>query len=140
MRPITFLFASVLLAVCCRPASAQCQLEWSSGGPQSQLSGTAKCTTLWDPDGAGPLPQRLVVGGTALLAGDEPTNQRVMTWDGTEWAALGTGPGIGGTVYALTTWNGQLVAAGHLVGSGINNIALWDGSTWQPLGSGFPNV
>ncbi len=142
MPRITPQLVGLVLAIAgfARAAAAQCQLEWSSGGPQPQLSGSARCSTQWDPDGAGPAVQRLVVGGSVLKAGSQPVDQRVMTWDGSQWEALGPGPGtaINDAVNALTVWNGLLVAGGAFPGGGFSNIALWDGAAWQPLGSGFP--
>jgi hypothetical protein len=61
------------------------------------------------------------------------------------WAQVPEGewqPGFGSPYFrvnALTTYQGELVAAGtfSLVdGSPVNYIARWDGSTWRPLGSG----
>lgn len=122
---------------------AQCATTWSTGGPQPELSGLATCTTLWDPDGAGPAVQRLVVGGQNLLGGSnliggQPSHQGVMTWDGTQWESLASGPGVLGSVNALTVWNGLLVAGGSFTGGAANFVALWSGSAWQPLGAGFP--
>jgi len=118
--------------------TAQCALEWS-GSAQPRLSGHGRCSTLWDPDGAGPLPLRLVVGGDTLLAGGSfagltlPNQQRVMTWDGSTWQPLGELPGpAGSTVLSLTTWNGELVAAGSFTSP--SNVVRWDGVAWQPIG------
>src|SRR5262245_50901997 len=115
MRRLASSFALALLAIAClrHAATAQCPLVWSSGGPQRELTGDGQCSTIWDPDGAGPLPSRFVVGGAALVAGDEPLDQRVMTWDGTRWEALGPGPGTSGAVRAMIVWNGALIAAGE---------------------------
>jgi hypothetical protein len=120
------------------PVAAQCTTIWSSGAPKPELSGTASCSTLWDPDGAGPAPQRLVVGGWSLIGGAEAASHRIMTWDGSQWQSLGSGPGTSGLVSKLTTWNGRLVAAGDFTGDGLDRIAMWDGVTWQPLGPGLP--
>jgi hypothetical protein len=128
----------LVLASIAPSLAAQCPTVWTSAGPQSVLSGAGHCSTLWDPDGAGPLPQRLVIGGDRLLGGSHPVHQRVMTWDGAQWQHLGTGPGTAGTVRALTTWNGLLVAGGTFTGAGTDRIAQWDGSSWQPIGTGFP--
>jgi hypothetical protein len=140
MLPAKSLVTTSLLVVLClgSGADAQCPLTWTSGGPQPELSGDARCSTLWDPDGAGPAPQRLVVGGSGLKGGTQPPNQRVMTWDGSVWQPLANGPGTAGAVAALTTWNGQLVAGGTFGGGGISRIAQWNGSSWQQLGGGFP--
>src|SRR5262245_35600357 len=109
MTTLRLVAVSVLLASA-PPLAAQCLPQWASGGPQPQLSGEGACSVLWDPDGAGPLPQRLVVGGGLLKGGAEAPDQRVMTWDGAQWQSLGNGPGTAGAVSLLTTWNGALVA------------------------------
>jgi hypothetical protein len=118
--------------------TAQCTTAWSSGVPQSELSGLGKCSTTWDPDGAGPLPERLVVGGQRLIGGSQPIDQRVMSWDGSQWESFGSGPGTVGEVRTLLNWNGLLVAGGDFTGGGTDHIALWSGSAWLPIGAGFP--
>jgi hypothetical protein len=43
-------------------------------------------------------------------------------------------------VYALTVYNGQLIAGGNFTTAGgvsTNRIARWDGSNWEALGSGM---
>jgi hypothetical protein len=125
---------------------AQCPIN-PEGSPQPHLSGSGYCSTLWDPDGAGPLPQRLVVGGNTLLGGSQllggtlPSIQRVMTWDGSTWQPLGGGPGTNlfGIVSDLISWNGVLVAGGTFTTpGGPDYIAQWNGSAWQSLGTGAP--
>jgi hypothetical protein len=52
----------------------------------------------------------------------------------------GFGDGFNDEVYAVTSYNGSIVAAGKFTFSGsnsINYVAVWDGSQWQPLGSGM---
>ena len=131
------------------PLAGQCTPTWQSGGPQPQLTGYGRCTALWDPDGAGPLPQRLVVGGFNLLGGAQliggiqPVTQRVMTWDGSTWEPIGGGPGGSGfaTVEALNVFNGELIAGGDFtIAGGPNYLARWDGTAWRPLGGGFPTA
>ncbi len=141
------LLAALLPALLGPQVIAQCQAQWSSNLPQPEMTGSPRCTTTWDPDGAGPLPLRLVAGGSSLMAGATflgntyPSTQRVMTWDGSTWEPLGSGPGDGtsGSVDAVVEWNGQLIAGGSFSGpGGINSIARWDGTAWLPLASGFP--
>lgn len=144
MKSETLSLAILLLVGAASGSTARCQCSpvWSSAAPEAQLTGGfANCSTLWDPDGSGgPLPLRLVVGGTSLLGGAAAGAQKVMTWDGSQWQSLGSGPGTLGEVYSLTTWNGLLVAAGSFTGGGINRIALWNGSAWQALGPGLTSV
>jgi hypothetical protein len=46
------------------------------------------------------------------------------------------------TVFALTVYNGELIAGGGFTYAGgvtCNYIARWNGSQWQPLGTGMNN-
>jgi hypothetical protein len=64
------------------------------------------------------------------VASDSTTTHNV-------WLQLGSG--TDGPVYALTVYNGQLMAAGVFVTAGgvaAGHIAAWDGSSWLPLSSG----
>src|SRR5262249_10971974 len=56
-------------------------------------------------------------------------------------------PGTDGSVYALTVYNGNMIAGGSFTIAGgviANSIAQWNGTSWRPLGSGmggiFPTV
>ncbi len=92
-----------------------------------------------------------VVGGQLYAGGyfELPSNMGsnidgVLRWTGSTWVRLGVGEAgtLSNTVYAITEFNGQLVAAG-LFGYGgdgptaINlfRIARWTGSQWMALGS-----
>ncbi|MCC6678086.1 MAG: immunoglobulin domain-containing protein [Phycisphaerales bacterium] len=106
--------------------------------------------TCYDPDGAGPAPERLIAGGYFLSIGGVAANS-IAAWNGETWAPLGggvTGPLVG--VSSLTTHDpdgsgpapNQLIAGGlfRLAGSAIaRNIAAWDGTTWSGFGAGFNN-
>lgn len=118
-----------LAVVACLPAGlpAQCAPQWQPGDPLPHVRGIVGATTSWDPDGAGPLPVRLVVGGTFQVGSTMATE--VATFDGSEWVPLGDPPGQ--SVTALTVWNGQLIAAGS--GNGTFLVS-WNGSSWQPVG------
>lgn len=54
------------------------------------------------------------------------------------WEPVGSG--MDAPVYALTTYQGELIAGGEFMHAGdaiVNHIARWDGSSWQPLGPGL---
>lgn len=90
----------------------------------------------WDPDGAGPKPALLVVGGGFQVAG-RVASSGIATWDGATWRSLGGG--FQGTVFALAVFRGELIAAGHFSSAGevlVSNIARWNGTAWVPLGAG----
>ncbi len=62
---------------------------------------------------------------------------KVWRWTGATWSQVGYAAGI---VEALTSFGGQLVAAGNfptIDGVAANKIASWDGTTWSALGSGL---
>jgi hypothetical protein len=55
-----------------------------------------------------------------------------------DWSSLGSG--VNGQIYALTVYDGELIAGGHFTTAGgvsANYIARWNGSTWAPLDSGM---
>jgi hypothetical protein len=52
----------------------------------------------------------------------------IARWNGTTWQPLGTG--IGGGVYALTVYNGELIAGGNFTTAGGNVSAYW--ARWGP--------
>jgi hypothetical protein len=75
-------------------AAAQCPDHWLPGqGIPGQgipgLNGTVYAITTWDPDGPGPQPKLLVVGGSFTVAGDVQA-ANIAAWDGSAcspWAA-----------------------------------------------------
>jgi uncharacterized repeat protein (TIGR01451 family) len=109
---------------------------WESHFARPDLQNNAIAATVWD-DGNGPA---LYVGGLFLTAGKREVN-RIARWDGSEWSSLAgpSGVGMNGQVFALASYNGDLIAAGAFTeagGESANYIARWDGLEWSPLGSG----
>ena len=86
----------------------------------------------------------LIAGGTFTIAGGTPANY-IARWDGSTWSPLGSGMGADDwpyrpDVYALTVYNGELIAAGWFTNAGgieVDRIARWDGASWSPLGQGI---
>src|SRR5690349_6787344 len=72
------------------PIRAQCQQDWlpGEGLPGLDAPGRPQCT--WDPDGAGPLPECLIVTGNFRVAGDTAAID-IAAWDGQHWHSLGPG-------------------------------------------------
>lgn len=70
--------------------------------------------------------------GTELYA-------RIALWDGSTWAALGSG--LNGTARTVMIGSqGYIYVGGDFTtagGSSANRIAYWDGSTWATLGTGL---
>ena len=96
---------------------------------------------------------RLYVGGTffqyvATNPANSPEGNGVMalnlgtgTWDDLQ-GGIQQGASAGGTVYALTTWQGRLFAGGSFArrqpaGDFANNLLAYDGSHWDNLGDGI---
>lgn len=142
MRPLDLPLAAVLIAT---TVPAQCPPLVQSYGGTPGPDGVVQAQTLWDPDGAGPLPQRLVVGGRFRACDGVPADN-VATYDPATgaWAALGAGLGVpsftggpGDSVASLVvTPGGELVAAGTLRLAGTPaSVARWTGANWTPVGA-----
>ena len=131
-------FATTAVAAFLGVAQAQCSLQSSLGLPQPQLTGLTTCTAAWDPDGAGPAPQVLVVGGQDLAAADV-FGASLLTWDGSAWHTLGGSGPLSSFVDSVVVWNGQLVAAGAN-SFGPHPVQTWNGTSWQAIGAPFPDL
>lgn len=83
----------------------------------------------------------LIVAGTFDRAGGLPV-QNIARWNGTTWAGLGAGSFA--TVWALETWNTQLVASGQFQLASVSAMpGVWNGASWSVLGANnlsFPPV
>lgn len=95
--------------------------------------------------GLGTWGERLVVGGLEL-ASDGAELTHIAAFDGALWSPLGGG--ILGDVRDVTTFEGDLVAAGwfsHAGGSQpgdppfveVGGVARWDGTSWSSFGPGL---
>ena len=110
-------------------------------GIQYGVNDVVNAMTTFD-DGSG---EKLYVGGFFTTAAGQPAN-RVASWDGSNWAALGSG--LNASASALIPFDhdgdntdpAKLYVAGAFTQAGGNaasKIASWDGSDWAPLGSGL---
>lgn len=139
MRSMLVRLVCCVSLVTCGALSAQCELEWESAGGSVGANARVACATRWDPDGAGPEPERIVFGGSFTLVGDRLAN-RIVAWNTGigRWEVFGDG--FDSHVYALTTLpGGDLIAAGDFTAAGgvpAQRIARWDGAAWWPLGAG----
>ena len=110
---------------------------WVSLGSGMSASGYVNALTVYNGD--------LIAAGFFSTAGGVPANS-IARWDGTSWYPLGSGiTGQAGQtfVWALTVWNGSLIAGGSFTTAGglpATNIAQWNGSTWAALGPGLPGL
>lgn len=76
------------------------------------------------------------VGGLFTFA-DAYSKNRIATWNGSSWSALGSG--IDGTVYAIAASGSDLYVGGFFSSAGGNsapNITKWNGSSWPTWSSG----
>ncbi|MFO1076772.1 MAG: hypothetical protein U1E73_03495 [Planctomycetota bacterium] len=137
------IFAAAWLSATRCPA--QCETRWQPGvsfapGCDSWVGAFA----WWDPDGPGPQPAGLVMGGGFRTAGSVPAESIALLDPATgQWSALGEGLSGGNpaTVSDLATLpSGDLVACGTFDRSGntaLPGIARWDGQTWLPFVTGL---
>ena len=111
-------------------AWADCPPEWLYGPGQEPpgTNDTVRATTTWDPDGPGPEPEQLVVGGYFTTAGGVSANY-IARWNGATWQPLGSG--MNSDVLALTVYNGELVVGGWFTTAGGRVSAYW--ARWGPV-------
>ncbi|GDY00110.1 hypothetical protein LBMAG48_25130 [Phycisphaerae bacterium] len=112
--------------------------DWLPGEPGKTIGGTVSAFTNFDPDGAGPLHNLLIAGGSGLNV-DGYRTQKIMGFNGQNWQPL-EGTNGSGSVLALTIFSNQLIAGGSFTtvsGVAASNIARWNGTTWSPMSSGF---
>lgn len=122
-------------------AVAQCEERWLPETAADRVEGGGHLIagmTMWDPDGAGPLPAKLVIAGSFATAGGVAA-ANLASWDGVKWEAIGGGTnGYLAAVVALA--DGRLVVAGKFTLAGevsVSNIAMWDGVAWSALAEGL---
>jgi hypothetical protein len=114
-------------------AVAQCALQPTpTGRGMPSLDGNATKLAAWDPDGAGPEPQRLAVSGVFSLAGDLPC-LGVAAFEPvtSQWSPLGELPGQ--TAAFAVLQNSLLLAGGAFFtppGTG-SVLQLWTGAAWS---------
>lgn len=132
-------FASLrALALVLSPTAvvAQCGTQWL---PDPGQAGTTSSfvSTPWDPDGAGPLPAVLVVGGFFRTIGNVAAD-RLAVYDPVQRSYAPFGSGADGPVTALLVLaNGDLVVSGSfgtIGGIPAPGFARYDGSVWTAIG------
>ncbi|HEX7878520.1 MAG TPA: immunoglobulin domain-containing protein [Candidatus Eisenbacteria bacterium] len=118
-------------------ARAQCATWLSTpfSGPGYGTDGEVNCFLNWDPDGSGPDPTWLIVGGEFHSVDGVPADN-IAAWDGFVWRALGFG--TNGPVRALANWNGQLIVGGNFQFAGnlaVKSVARYTAGAWSPMGN-----
>jgi trimeric autotransporter adhesin len=136
-RSVSGLFACLVMLHAAAAAGAQADLNWQGGFHYPGLNGNVRASILYE--------DALVVGGDFTSAGGEIVNG-IARWDGASWTPLGSGvaiqhPSYGrAAVYALTVYDGALIAGGVFTSAGgvpASFVARWDGFSWSALGSGM---
>jgi hypothetical protein len=133
--------AMVLASALMLPAVAAAQCEDWIQGPMDDgtlpngSDGIIYDSITWDPDGAGPILERLVVAGNFTSIGGVAA-QNVAQYDPSTalWSPLGSG--IGPTVYCLAVFNGQVVAGcdgDNNEGTFDQTVRRWTGTAWEGL-------
>ena len=120
-------------------AAAQCT-DWiqgpmDDGSLPNGSDGYINDSITWDPDGAGPLLERLVVGGNFNTIGGVAA-QNIAQYDPSTatWSPFGVG--IPPTVLCLTLYNNQVMAGclgDNDVGTFDQTVRRWNGTTWEGL-------
>jgi len=123
------------LAILCCPTgavslAAQCALAFQPTELAGTPRGVTRAMQQWDPDGPGPAPALLVVGGNVAVG--SASGLSVVSWDGAEWHPVGAPPV--GICTALSVFGGELVAAVSR-SSLASDIFTFDGTSWRVLGS-----
>lgn len=126
---------------------AQCDPHWLPGQGTAGVGAFVFASTMWDPDGGGPLDPLMVVGGEFAMAGGWLPVNKIAAWDGSEWSTFGSGIEAGSSstvINSLVTLNdGSLVAAGDFTiagGVSARRVARWDGTAWSAFGSGLTGI
>jgi len=142
------LLACVTLGAITGQAAAQCELTGTPITHTPDGDGPVVVSAAWDPDGAGPQPELVVLGGSFQVLG--AAARGLVTYDpvAREYGTLGTGIAMSSsgtpTIAAiLVLSNHDLVVAGtfsSIDGVAANNVARWNGTAWQPMGSGLPHA
>lgn len=113
--------------------------SWSALGAGMADGGVYSLSSVIGPGGG----HLLCAGGDFTVAGGGSAN-RIATWNGNAWTALGAG--VDNAVLAVVAFDGSLsdepaiVAGGHFVSAGggtARHIAAWSGAAWSALGRGL---
>ncbi|MFN3240909.1 MAG: hypothetical protein ACE37K_05280 [Planctomycetota bacterium] len=134
--------AAFLATSLCAPfAAAQCPTVPAPGLGMPGVNDIVHVVHRWDPDGPGPQPELVVLGGrfdvagsrpSPLLAALDPATGQLSTLPNTSFYGVEINA-------AVTMPNGDLVVAGYFGNTGQTlafGIARFDGQNWSPIGNG----
>lgn len=117
-------------------ARAACEPRWLTFEEFIGATGPIVASTTWDPDGPGGRPEVFVCGGAVRPAGGSAT-YNILTWDGLQWQVLASNWSFPYGCTALTTFHGELIAAGGGGSMAPANVVRWDGTQWTQMGDAF---
>lgn len=141
----TRLLLVVSLGAFAGTAAAQCNLVGEAILHMPDADGDVLASAVWDPDGVGPRPPVVVLGGSFRVLGDAASPGLVLYEPvSRQYSTLGTGiAAASGTasIVAITVLpNNDVCVAGAFTsidGVPANRIARWDGTAWQAMAGGF---
>ena len=113
--PRPLILASAIVAGLLADASspAQCPGHWLPGGGLPGADRYVAAATSWDPDGAGPGAELLVIAGGFEVIGNQVL-RGLAGWDGQTWREID--PNSQGDIYtiaAIAVYQGDLIVAGN---------------------------
>ena len=139
-RPSALTVPALLLLTLAMPLAGQCPSTFGGAFGVPGVGGNVRAMVEWDPDGAGPQPSALVIGGSFRAAATIARTGLVRHDPATAtWQALPAPPLPSVTALAVLP-NGQLVAACEdedSFGSTTARVATLSGTTWTQLGADF---
>ncbi|MFT3685891.1 MAG: hypothetical protein QM783_13380 [Phycisphaerales bacterium] len=112
---------------------------WSAIG--TSLNGAVETAGLYDPDGPGPVPPRLVVAGW-FFNPSLPYQARMFEWTGSAWSAIDNAATLPAVITGFDVdglgRDSLVVAGGFEQFGGVNayHAAAWDGTGWKTLNTG----
>ncbi|MBY0312547.1 MAG: hypothetical protein K2W85_10785 [Phycisphaerales bacterium] len=128
-------------------AFAQCQPQWRTGDQQGFAGANAlvQAMIVADPDGAGPIPNSLIVCGQFTFVGNARSAGTAYWNPTTGWVPMGRASSSGENYYAFANWNNQLIVGGGFGNpnpDGVQpvNAAAWNGSRWTPMSATSTNT
>ncbi|MFA6045401.1 MAG: immunoglobulin domain-containing protein [Phycisphaerales bacterium] len=144
VRSLSLALGLLTMAFAATNARAQgsCDGTWVPTMGPSGVDGTVYAMAKWDPDGPGPLPEGVLMGGSFAVAGNVVANN-IAWWNPQTKDFTALGGGVNGKITTIAIMpDGRVIAGGDFSaagGSPVRHIAAWDGVHWLSLGTGIDN-
>lgn len=120
----------------------QCTNPWPTVPGSAGVEGEVHETLVYDPDGAGPIGERVLVSGRFTVAGTTmAANLAIYDPGARTWSAFGSGPYPGNLELAGDPTSDLYVGGffTDIAGVAAANVAHFDGTNWSPVGGGVDN-